>query len=110
MTDQGAIRSNHSRFHSLEGKSVSRLETVPLNVSFCYDFQIFLKNLLRVCSRLAVLAVVKECSDRNLRGKLWDTASMIAVVMRQQDEIDFVELRIFCGGNDAVGVAAVEAW
>ena len=34
---------------------------------------------------------------------------MVEVIVREQDEIDFVELRIFCGSNDAISVAVVEA-
>ena len=57
----------------------------------------------------AIRAVIDEGSDGDAVDQLRDAAGVIDVVVGEQDVVDAGEAGLFCGGDDAVGIAAIIA-
>jgi len=55
----------------------------------------------------AVFAMIDESTDRYAGRKLRSAANVIIVKVGNQDEIDFADASIVCGGDDAIGVTIV---
>jgi hypothetical protein len=60
---------------------------------------------LRVGRRFDGLAVVDEGGDRHLRGNRGGVAGVIGVVVRDQQEVEALELRLLDGRQHAIQVA-----
>src|SRR6267142_4934038 len=110
MLNHGAVGTDHFGFDSLQRKSVSGFGGRALKLLLSSHLEIFLPGLLcRGVGRLTILAVIEKCADWNFRSELGKSYCVVEVVVREEDKINFLEPSVFCGGDNAIGVTAIEA-
>src|SRR5262249_46448467 len=73
---------------------------VPVKLRICV-----LQKGIGCGSRLSVWPMVDELTDGNSLRQFRHSAEMVAMPMRRYQMINLLQLGIFCGCNDAIGIA-----
>ena len=104
LGNHGAVGRDDGNVHAFEWNAITGLNHLMLSFGDSFVIGEVFANDFGV---LAVGPVVEPCADGNPVGQLRSAADMIAMVVGDQDIIDFLDMGFLRGLDNAAGIAAV---